>query len=255
MKFSIAGNGNVAWHFAEMLTRSGHKLLQVYARDKGSAVALTAAYRAEYIDAPEHFTSENDAIILAVSDSAITEVASHIADDFLVIHTSGGSDMDELKQTKRAVIWPVQSLMRQKEAAYNRIPFLLEASDKESEAFLLAVMKNISGRVIVATSAQRLQAHIAAVFANNFTNVLYAAAEEILQGNDLPSDLLLPLIEGHVDKLHHYHAYELQTGPARRGDLSTIRHHLSELKDMPAESELYKLLSDYIYEKFNGKKL
>jgi hypothetical protein len=41
-------------------------------------------------------------------------------------------------------------------------------------------------------SRQRLMVHLAAVFANNFSNAQYAIAEMILKENNLSFDLLRP---------------------------------------------------------------
>jgi len=255
MKFSIAGSGNVAWHFAEMLTKGGHLLLQVYARNKDAAYELANEHGASVIEGPQTFSAENDFVLLAVSDNSIAEVSVLMPQNIFTVHTSGAGDINLLSQERRGVIWPVQSLVKGKETNYARIPFLIEASDKESEAMLQIMMKNIAGNVVLADSSKRLQAHTAAVFANNFTNALYTIAEEILHRNHLPDDLLVPLIEGHIEKLHQFPAAELQTGPARRNDQKTIDQHLKQLAANPEQAELYRMLSDYITQKFYGKKL
>lgn len=255
MKFSIAGSGNVAWHFAEMLTNGGHKLLQVYARNRDAAEELAEMHNAEIIIHPKDFSEENDFVLVAVSDNVITEVSAQMPRNIFTVHTSGAGDIGLLLQDKRGVVWPVQSLVKGKETNYTRIPFLIEASDKEGEAILQVVMKNIAGNVVIADSAKRLQAHTAAVFANNFTNALYTIAEELLHRNHLPDDLLVPLIEGHIEKLHQFPAAELQTGPARRNDQKTIDEHLKQLAAQPEQAEVYRILSDYITQKFYGKEL
>ncbi|HEY8404588.1 MAG TPA: DUF2520 domain-containing protein [Flavobacteriales bacterium] len=254
MKFSIAGSGNVAWHFANMFIKGGHDLLQVYARNEEAGMALADEHGAEYLNDASRFSSDNDFILVAVSDRSIAEVASAIGKEFFVIHTSGGSDMDVIPQSKRGVIWPIQSMIKGNEVEYNRVPFLIEASVLELQTTLMVMMQNISGRVMVATSEQRRKAHVAAVFANNFTNALYTIAEDILGDNNLPSDLLLPLMEGHWNNLKKQPASKLQTGPAVRNDRSTIQNHLQQLADQPQQAEVYRLLSEFIYKRFYGEK-
>jgi predicted short-subunit dehydrogenase-like oxidoreductase (DUF2520 family) len=116
-------------------------------------------------------------------------------------------------------------------------------------------MQNVSGRVMTATSEQRKKAHVAAVFANNFTNALYTIAEDILEKNNLPGDLLLPLMEGHWNNLRQQPAAKLQTGPAVRNDQSTIQNHLQQLDTQPEQAEVYRLLTEFIYKRFYGEKL
>ena len=43
------------------------------------------------------------------------------------------------------------------------------------------------------------------------------------------------------------------TGPARRGDRETINKHLNLLKDYNEEKEIYKLLTNYIINKYLEK--
>jgi predicted short-subunit dehydrogenase-like oxidoreductase (DUF2520 family) len=254
MKFSIVGSGNVAWHFAKMLTQGGHDLLQVYARNGETGMSLADEYGAEYLNDLTGLHSDNDFILLAVNDSSIADVAAQMNKQLLVVHTSGGSAMDLIPHANRGVIWPIQSMIKGNNVEYNRVPFLVEASTAELQTSLLVMMQNISGRVMTATSEQRKKAHVAAVFANNFTNALYTIAEDILESNDLPDDLLLPLMEGHWNNLRQQAADKLQTGPAVRNDQSTIQNHLQQLADQPEQAEVYRLLSEFIYKRFYGEK-
>jgi predicted short-subunit dehydrogenase-like oxidoreductase (DUF2520 family) len=56
-----------------------------------------------------------------------------------------------------------------------------------------------------------------------------------------------------VDRLHDFPARSMQTGPAARGDLSTIQAHLQLLKEMPHLAQLYSFLTDSIISE-KGKK-
>lgn len=255
MKFSIVGTGNAAWHFAEMLTKGGHSFLQVFGRNKQATSEISERFGAVTIDYLRGFTSENDFVVLAVSDSSIAEVSKEMDDDIFTVHASGAGSIDLLSQPQRGVIWPVQSLVKYKTTDYSRIPFLIEASDKKDEALLTVMMKNISGQVVIADSAQRLKAHTAAVFANNFTNALFDISESVLAQTGLPRTLFISMIEGHINKLKHFPAAQLQTGPAKRNDHETIEKHMANLQDNHHEKEIYSLLTKYIQQKFYGNQL
>ena len=89
-----------------------------------------------------------------------------------------------------------------------------------------------------------MRLHIAAVFVNNFTNHLFKISADILQKQQLPFDVLLPLIEETVNKIRSNAPDVMQTGPAVRGDDATVAKHLDFLeKHTPQYSLIYKILS------------
>jgi predicted short-subunit dehydrogenase-like oxidoreductase (DUF2520 family) len=96
-------------------------------------------------------------------------------------------------------------------------------------------------------SEKRKHLHLAAVFANNFTNQMYAAAEKWMTRNELPFDLLHPLIRETADKAIELGPKQSQTGPAARGDLGSVRKQTKMLKDIRLR-RLYRHLSRYIFE-------
>ena len=50
-------------------------------------------------------------------------------------------------------------------------------------------------------SAQRRECHMAAIFANNFTNHFYNIAAEMLKKKDIPFSILQPLIKETAAKI------------------------------------------------------
>ena len=90
--------------------------------------------------------------------------------------------------------------------------------------------------------------HIAAVFVSNFTNQLFKMAYDILEKENLSFDVLKPLIQETVNKIHHHAPSDMQTGPAKRGDMITIEKHLNYLnKNAPPQYfDLYKMFSELI---------
>jgi predicted short-subunit dehydrogenase-like oxidoreductase (DUF2520 family) len=88
--------------------------------------------------------------------------------------------------------------------------------------------------------------HIAAVFACNFSNHLYALSQELLKEQDLDFDLLRPLIAETAAKVQSNEPIKMQTGPASRGDQETVDAHIELLKKNPEMQELYQKLSQSI---------
>lgn len=100
-------------------------------------------------------------------------------------------------------------------------------------------------------SDKRKALHLAAVFANNFSNHMFVIAEELLKKNDLDFNLLRPLILETSNKIRNHSPSDMQTGPARRGDTGTIEKHLQLLVNKPEYAKMYRLITDSI-EDHNG---
>ena len=97
-----------------------------------------------------------------------------------------------------------------------------------------------------ANSKRRAQLHIAAVFACNFTNAMYNAAQHLLAEEGIPFEVLLPLIDETAAKVHTLAPHESQTGPAVRGDKAVMQSHMKALSNDKELSEMYELISNYI---------
>ncbi len=95
------------------------------------------------------------------------------------------------------------------------------------------------------TSRQRMELHIAAVFACNFVNNMMMHAQKLLRSAGTDLTAIKPLIEETIGKaLSGADLESVQTGPARRGDLRIIERHLSALDG--EQREMYKFVSDSI---------
>jgi predicted short-subunit dehydrogenase-like oxidoreductase (DUF2520 family) len=255
MKFSIAGTGNVAHHFATMWQGQGHSLLQVYARQAEAGQRFAQQFGGHYISDAALFTAENDIVLVAVKDDAIAEVAANIPLQLYTLHPSGSTSISALPQVSKGVAWGIQSMSLHKALDYSKIPFLIEANNKPAEDILMQLFSSISNQVHVATSEQRARVHMAAVFANNFTNQMYDVAEGILSDMHLPMEILLPSIEEQVSKIKVMKPRAAQTGPAARADMATLQRHLNFLNDTPELKEIYTQLTNRILRIYHGKKL
>jgi predicted short-subunit dehydrogenase-like oxidoreductase (DUF2520 family) len=96
------------------------------------------------------------------------------------------------------------------------------------------------------TSEQRLVLHIAAVFACNFSNHVYAIAQQLVESKGISFDYLRPLIAETAANVQQALPSEVQTGPAIRKDEKILQKHLDFLKEKPQLQEIYRLLSQSI---------
>ena len=81
---------------------------------------------------------------------------------------------------------------------------------------------------------------------NNFGNALNALAQETLQKEHIPFEILYPLIEMTARKIYQGDLWKLQTGPAVRRDQKTIDTHRRMIADNEDLLSLYDLMTKLI---------
>lgn len=255
MKVVLLGSGNVATHLGKALKDGGHELLQVWSRSPANAQVLAGLLGADSASRLDELTQQGDIYIISVSDDAIAGVSSAFPfKDKLLVHTSGTSGLDILKQgsSHTGVFYPLQTFSKQKEISFRNIPVLTEGSSNEINDLLQALGQSISEKVRFMDSESRRALHIAAVFACNFSNHLYSLAQRILSERHIDFDLLRPLIAETAEKIQHFDPASVQTGPAFRNDQNIVNNHLEYLHHHPELQDLYRQLSQNIinfYEK------
>jgi predicted short-subunit dehydrogenase-like oxidoreductase (DUF2520 family) len=126
------------------------------------------------------------------------------------------------------------------------IPICIEANNSNTSTTLQYFAKSISGNVQKVNSEQRKKIHLAAVFACNFSNHMYAIAEQILAKDTLSLDLLKPLIEETANTIKENNPSKVQTGPAARNDKKTMDAHLKLLSKEKDLKKMYELISKSI---------
>ncbi|HEY0771106.1 MAG TPA: Rossmann-like and DUF2520 domain-containing protein [Sphingobacteriaceae bacterium] len=249
MNIVMLGSGNVATHLGKALQRAGHNILEVWSKTFENARILASLLQAEAVANVSKISRQADIYIISVSDDVIADVAALIsATDKLIIHTSGSTEIEILKpySQRYGVLYPLQTFSKKQEVDFKEIPLVLEGSSKEVELVLKEMALRLSSNVHFLNSNQRRILHLAAVFACNFTNHLYALADNLLKENNLKFDLVRPLITETARKVQHNNPVSVQTGPAARNDKKTIDKHLELLRDHPELQDIYKLLSQSI---------
>jgi predicted short-subunit dehydrogenase-like oxidoreductase (DUF2520 family) len=249
----VIGSGNVAWHLAPALHKAGWQVAEVCSRTLSQAEELAGRFRATASDECAEIKPDADFYLLAVPDAKITAVAEAMpAVSGVVCHTSGITPVQVLNRFKNfGVFYPLQTFSKNKPVDLQEVPFCLEASSQEIYSILETLAGQLSRRVYSVSSEQRMKLHLAAVWVNNFTNHLFAQAQSYLEENGLDKELLYPLMRETVDKLQYLPASEAQTGPARRGDRTTLSKHLKMLEDHAELKEVYQLFSRQILKKYH----
>ncbi len=249
----LIGSGNVAKFLFDVFSvHPKIRLVQVVGRNKE---ALNYFKEKTAVGSDYSKLKKADIYILAVKDDAIQTVSKKInVHNSLLVHTSGSIAMNALSGTTRlGVFYPLQTFSGVPPENSDTIPFCIEAENEEDYVHLENLAKCISSSVYRISSEKRRQLHLAAVFANNFTNHMYFMASEICTEQKVPFDLLKPLMHETYQKIMNQSPFDAQTGPARRNDTRTLQEHLLLLKEAN-QKKVYTTLSESI-QKTYGKKL
>ena len=224
MDICIVGTGNVSTHLAPALQRAGHAVAVTRSRNL-SALPPAALY------------------IVAVKDDALPEVVTRMRSltDAPIVHTAGsvsGAVVD-------GVLYPMQTFSKARAVDFASVHFFIEAGSPTVLAALRTVAESIVGpaQVHELDSEGRKRLHLAAVFACNFVNHCCTMAEDVLRPAGISFDVMLPLLDETVAKLHQLTPRQAQTGPAIRNDETVMNAHSQLLADRPDLQAIYDQLS------------
>ncbi len=247
----LIGAGNVATHIGISLQKNGWNIVQVYSRTEASASELGNRLGTNYVTSLTEVCMDADVYIVMVKDAVLQELIPSVVkgrEGALFVHTAGSMPMDIWKghAVRYGVLYPMQTFSKLREVDFSTVSFFLEANAADELALLKEMAGSLSPKVYEASSSQRTFLHMAAVFACNFSNHMYALSAYLLEKQGLPFDAMLPLIDETARKIHELSPKEAQTGPAVRKDANVMNKHLEMLAKEPELKEIYKMISKSI---------
>ena len=252
MEIVIIGSGNVAAVLGRKFKAAGHHILQIVSRNASAASELAYEWNtvsSNYLSAVNHHA---EIYLIAVPDDAINEVVKDMKlPGKIVAHTAASVSMEVLKKVTNhyGVFYPLQSL-RKDMKILPEIPIFFEGSDDLTKKKLQALAHSIANeKVAEAGEDARLKLHVAAVIVSNFTNYLYALAEDYCRKEGIDFKQLLPLIEETANRVKDISPKQAQTGPAIRQDDETVQKHLVLLQNYPPLKKIYVLMTESIQHK------
>ena len=250
----LIGAGNVATHLGMGLQKAGWQVVQVYSRTEASASELASRLGVPFVTSLEAVCTDADVYLVMVKDAVLQELIPAVVkgrEGALFVHTAGSVSMSVWENHARryGVLYPMQTFSKAREVDFALVSFFVEANGETELLRLKEMASSLSPKVYEATSAQRTYLHMAAVFACNFANHMYALSAHLLEKNGLPFNAMLPLIDETARKAHELSPKDAQTGPAVRRDTNVMNKHLEMLAGEPKMKEIYKIISNSIQEK------
>ena len=250
---SIIGTGNVATEMAKLFLRNNFIIDGVYGRSSIDTKSLDPhLYQSNY----NEISQNSDLYLISVSDDSYLDILRKLElKNPFIVHTSGNleSSVLELKTNRWGCFYPLQTIKKNQNISWDKVPFLIEASNKKDLSLLSNLCSLNNLRYSVKDSEARNKMHVAAVAANNFTYYLLSEVKEYCKKYQLDFTDLKPLIEKSIQNILDTPGHTLQTGPAVRADLKVIERQLNSLKEDKDLQDIYQLFTKKIIKKHQNE--
>lgn len=247
------GSGNVATQLALSFDKVAN-VTQIWSHTLSNAKIL--ADKLESCQAIDNFSDlkrSADLYLVCIPDDKIEKIVFELRDvTGIIAHTSGSVSLKKLAETSFrfsnvGVFYPLQTFSKTRNIDLKEVPILIEGNNEEVTGQLMRYASLISKKICEADSKVRGDIHLAAVFANNFTNYLYRVSDRILkERTNFDLKILAPLLKEGIEKALAVGPENSQTGPAKRKDIKIICEHLNKLEGKDAD--LYRLITERILE-------
>jgi predicted short-subunit dehydrogenase-like oxidoreductase (DUF2520 family) len=244
MDIAVVGAGKVGIAVAVAFRSAGHHIAAVSGR------AETPARAARYLPGTpvlSHLDAARSApvVILAVPDDALKHVVDELAgaggfrDGGWAVHVNGAAGLSVLDAAgaagaHRLAIHPLQTFPTLDDAVRHLrgSGVAVTAEDAEGEEFGMALAREMGGVPFVVSDEARPLYHAGAVFASNYLVAVSAVAADLLAAAGVadPAAALAPLQRATLGNIEHLGPQAALTGPAVRGDTTTIGRNLEALR-------------------------
>ena len=242
---SIIGSGKLSFNLSEALIKNKKlKVNEIYSRNNKNIKLFNG--KIKFTNKIENL-KEVDFYFILSNDDSIEELSQKIkTKNGMILHSSGSKDINVLSNHLNfGVFYPLQTFGFNKKTDFAKTPILIEGNSEENLEKLKELCHKMEVDFEEVDSKKRLHYHLAASFANNFTNHILSLTDEIINKFNLKKDFFIPIVNETFKKFKINKSKESQTGPAVRNDLKTLKKHKKILKKSNYLN-LYKIISKSI---------
>lgn len=252
-KISIVGAGKVAYSLVKALLDAGINVTSIYSRRKEPSEKLAARFNIPlYGDSLSAIDSSSDIFFLAVPDSEIENAAYVLSNaklDFnkcLFVHLSGSQDISRLKllKSKGASIasFHIMQTFPSCEVVELRDHFAaIETDNSTTEKCLFDLALKLKLKPFHISSEKKVFYHLTGVWASNFLIANLFNAFQVFQTAKISEvdflQIVKPIIDSTFDNVLKNGISSSLSGPVIRGDLETIKKHVSALSSEVLNNE------------------
>lgn len=258
-RIAIVGAGNLASAFAVALHGAGYRIDQIVSRARAASWQQARRLASEVGASPVATARAQiraEVVWFCVPDGAIADAASAIkeATDWsgkVALHSSGALTSDELAELRRrgaavASVHPLMTFVRGSRPALLGVPFAIEGDQRAVRAARVIVME-LRGQPFSIRKRNKEAYHTWGMFVSPLLTALLAASESVagIAGvrRSAAKQQMLPILRQTLANYAALGASQSFSGPIVRGDVETVRKHLSALRAVPEAREVYLALA------------
>ena len=256
---TIVGAGNFASALAMSLRRAGYEIDAVISRSRGASLKKAQGLAREvgaraWVGSPALLRAE--VVWFCVTDAEISRAARSLTEKIewrgkVALHSSGALTSDELGSLRErgasvASVHPLMTFVRGSRPALARVPFAVEG-DAVALRVARRVVKDLGGTTHTIRKEDKAAYHAWGTFASPLFTALLATTEQVAAAAGVnrraARSRMIPIL---LQTLANYAAFGAErgfSGPIVRGDVDTVKRHLSVLRSVPAVREVYVALA------------
>ncbi len=247
---AFIGAGRVAATLAQAMQLAGLHVAAISSRDQRHAEAIAATVPGAVAATVQGAADAGELVFVTVSDDAIERVCAAVVwrPGQSVVHCSGASDLDVLREAKLAgalvgAFHPMQ-MFANPLVARERLPgcTITIAADPPLDALLDDVGRRLGCRMLRLPAGRRALYHASANYVGPFVIALMQEAVTIWRALGVPERdalaALVPLVEGTLAAVKDGGLAHGMGGCVARGDVGTVERHLDALEAFSPESAL-----------------
>ena len=253
---TLVGAGNLASALAASLRRADYGIDGIVTRSDSASqrrARLLAREVNSSVVSPAQIKSK--VVWFCVPDGEIARAARSLAPALewngrIALHSSGALTSDELDVLRRrgaavASVHPLMTFVHGSRPPLARVPFAIEG-DASATRSARAIIRQLRGQAFSLRKREKVAYHAWGMFASPLLTALLAITERVAGAVGVRPDAarrrMLPILAQTITNYAALGAAATLSGPVVRGDVDTVKKHLSVLRQIPAAREVYVAL-------------
>ncbi len=255
---TLVGAGNLASVLGPALKSAGYRIDAVVSRpqrkSRHRADALAKKLRAKAVTQADAQLS-SDIVWLCSTDDALSATARRLAQHSdwrgkIVFHSSGALTSDVLAPLQHAgahaaSVHPMMTFARGTAPRMENVTFAVEG-DRKAVSAAREVARALKADSFIIQKKSKVLYHALGSFSSPLLVAALATAERVGRAAGITSSqtrkTVGPILQQTLNNYLARGAAEAYGGPMKRGDISTVRRHIQELRHVPGASEVYAAL-------------
>jgi len=245
-RIAVIGAGKLAWSLIPAIQRSGYRIDYLSSRTIESAAAASKKFKIKnYSNSLRDIPDSCNIFLLCVPDDKLGSVSASLAKTLTIlknkifIHFSGVLGSSVLKRLSdkgggAASFHIMQTFPSGKKVKIRNAYASVETRNRAADKFLSVLSEDLGVKSFKLNESHKTLYHLAGVFASNFMVSNLFAAEKLFSKDVKKVDfnkLIKPMLLTTIENVVNQKAVNAISGPAERGDLTTIKLHVDKLRE------------------------